>query len=139
MHMPNLFILRETSPGETRVAATPETIRSFIKAGVTVSIESGAGSASFIADDEYRDAGALFAPRAEGLAAADIVASVAPPLPADVEHMKSGAIVIALLAPHSNVPLVRALMVRIQACRITVIWVLIVSGPPRISRLSRGS
>lgn len=110
--MPNLFILRETSPGETRVAATPETIRSFIKAGVTVSIESGAGSASFIADDEYRDAGALFAPRAEGLAAADIVASVAPPLPADVEHMKSGAIVIALLAPHSNVPLVRALMER---------------------------
>ena len=107
--MPNLFIPRESSLGETRVAATPETVRSFIKAGVTVSIESGAGNAAFIPDDEYRAAGASVVSRAEGLGSADIVAAVGPPSEADVTQLRPSAIVIAMLAPHKNVPLVRAL------------------------------
>ena len=110
--MPNLFIPRESTPGETRVAATPETVRSFLKSGMTVSIENGAGDAAFIPDDEYRTAGASVVSRAEGLAGADIVASVGPPSPEDVTKLRPNAIVIAMLAPHKNVPLVRALAER---------------------------
>ncbi|MFZ2491329.1 MAG: Re/Si-specific NAD(P)(+) transhydrogenase subunit alpha [Thermoanaerobaculia bacterium] len=107
--MPNLFIPKEAPPGETRVAATPETVKLYIKTGLTVSIEAGAGKKSFITDDQLTAAGATIVSRADGFANADLVASVAPPLASDIAAMKPGAILIALLAPHRHVDLVRVL------------------------------
>lgn len=107
--MPNLFVPKEHADGETRVAATPETVRGLIKAGLTVSIERGAGALAFLTDAEYTAAGATIVERGEGLAAADLVTAVGPLSPADAGRMRAGAIVIALLAPHRNTELVRAL------------------------------
>ncbi|HVS30505.1 MAG TPA: Re/Si-specific NAD(P)(+) transhydrogenase subunit alpha [Thermoanaerobaculia bacterium] len=107
--MPNLFIPKESGDGETRVAATPETIRAFVKAGLTAAVERDAGASAFFPDDQFTSAGASMAARADGFAAADIVASVGPPSPADIARMKPGAILLALLAPYRNHDVVRAL------------------------------
>jgi H+-translocating NAD(P) transhydrogenase subunit alpha len=110
--MPNLFIPKESTPGETRVAATPETVRQFVKAGLSVAIEPGAGANAFLPDEQYESAGATMLLRTEGFAASDIVAAVAPPSVADIGQMREGSILIALLSPHKNLELVRALATR---------------------------
>ena len=53
-----IAVMRERASGETRVAATPETIAKLIGFGATVSVEKGAGEASRILDKFYTDAGA---------------------------------------------------------------------------------
>jgi NAD(P) transhydrogenase subunit alpha len=58
-------ILKEITPGETRIAATPETVSKLVKLGSHVVIQSGAGSLSFIHDDQYQNAGAVIVPDAE--------------------------------------------------------------------------
>lgn len=107
--MPNLFVPSEITEGETRVAATPETVRQLIKAGLTVSVEHDAGSRSFLSDAEFTEAGATIVARDAGFAAADIVAAInAPPLD-DLRKMRAGAILMALIAPHRNLDVVRTL------------------------------
>jgi H+-translocating NAD(P) transhydrogenase subunit alpha len=108
--MPNLFIPKELAAGETRVAATPETVRALIKAGLTVSIEHDAGAHSFLTEAVYTEAGAAIVTREAGLASADLVTAVGPLSSEDVRRMRAGSIVIALLAPHKNTDLVRALV-----------------------------
>jgi NAD(P) transhydrogenase subunit alpha len=97
--MPQLFVPRERGDGETRVAATPETIRRLIKASFTVIVESGAGDASAISDELYVKAGATIG---DGWQSADVVTTVGPPPPADVRRMKAGALLVGLLSPHSS-------------------------------------
>lgn len=107
--MPNLYVPKETAAGESRVAATPESVRAFVKAGLTVSIESGAGDTAFMSDEQFTTAGAAIVPRAEGFAQADIVAAVGPPPLADLARMRPSSLLVAFLAPHRNVDVVRAL------------------------------
>ncbi|MHB0970175.1 MAG: Re/Si-specific NAD(P)(+) transhydrogenase subunit alpha [Thermoanaerobaculia bacterium] len=107
--MPTFFVPKELSPAEPRVAATPETVRQFVKAGLSVTIEAGAGDAAYFPDALFAEAGASLVERGAGFAAADIVASVEPPPLEDLTRMKRGAILIALLAPHRNPAHVRAL------------------------------
>ena len=59
-----LAVLKERRPAETRVAATPETVKKFIALGLTVAVEAGAGLAAGIPDAEYAAAGAEVAPDA---------------------------------------------------------------------------
>ena len=56
--MTTVFIPREIQAGETRVAATPETVKRLVKLGLQVSVEAGAGLGSHILDQEYEQAGA---------------------------------------------------------------------------------
>ena len=63
-----IAVVKERRPGETRVAATPETVKKFVTLGAEVFVESGAGQASNISDHEYQAAGASV-----GLSAADVV------------------------------------------------------------------
>jgi NAD(P) transhydrogenase subunit alpha len=78
-----LAVLKERRPAETRVAATPETVKKFIGLGLTVAVESGAGMASGIPDAAYAEAGAEIAPdAAAALAGAGIVLKVRAPLTA---------------------------------------------------------
>ncbi|MFP5286596.1 MAG: NAD(P)(+) transhydrogenase (Re/Si-specific) subunit alpha, partial [Thermoanaerobaculia bacterium] len=114
--MLNVFIPRERRPGETRVAATPETVRRMVKAGFAVSIERRAGEASFFPDADFEAAGArLLGDPAEGWGSADVVLKVSPPdawegLPGhEAEAMKSGAVLIGFLAPYRNPETVRLL------------------------------
>ena len=107
--MPNLYVPKESAAGESRVAATPDTVRAFVKAGLTVGVESGAGDTAYMPDGEFTAAGATLLPRSEGFAAADIVAAVGPPPAADLARMRPSSILVAFLAPHRNLEVVRAL------------------------------
>ena len=77
-----LAVLKERRASETRVAATPDTVKRLIGLGLTVVMEAGAGAASAQLDQEFANAGAtLAANAAEALAGAEIVLAVQMPLP----------------------------------------------------------
>jgi H+-translocating NAD(P) transhydrogenase subunit alpha len=114
--MVKVFIPRERRLGETRVAATPETVRRMLKLGLEVAVESGAGEASLFQDAEFEAAGAhLVADPSEAWESADVVLKVTPPgifagLPGhEAEGLKPGAVLIGFLAPHRNLDMVRTL------------------------------
>lgn len=78
-----LAVLKERRPAETRVAATPETVKKLIGLGLTVAVEAGAGERAGIPDAAFREAGAEIAPDvAAALAGAGIVLKVRAPLAA---------------------------------------------------------
>jgi len=96
-------IIKETSAGETRVAATPETARKFIALGYDLVMESGAGNAASFPDGQYTAVGARIANSAnEVLKEADIVLKVVAPTADEAKGMKSGTLVLAAFAPHAN-------------------------------------
>ena len=99
-----LGIPAETRPGETRVAATPETVKKITSSGKhSVSVETGAGHRASIPDELYVAAGATIVPSAAQIfGEADIVLKVSAPGPAELEQMRSGQILIALLQPHNK-------------------------------------
>ena len=68
-----IAILRERAPGETRVSATPETVRKLVALGATVAVEQGAGLAASLSDEDYRVAGAEVSQAETVLAGADMV------------------------------------------------------------------
>lgn len=100
----------ETQGAETRVAATPETVRKFIGLGAEVAVETGAGLASGISDADYQAAGATIAPSAaEALAGAAIVLKVRRPGEAEIAALPAGALVFGIMDPHGNEEAVAAL------------------------------
>ncbi|MEM6857653.1 MAG: NAD(P) transhydrogenase subunit alpha [Pseudomonadota bacterium] len=94
-----IAVLTERSPGETRVAATPETIKKFAGLGNDLAIESEAGANASISDEAYTDAGASVGSAPEVVKDADIILAIQAP---DVELLKGakpGAMVAALFDP----------------------------------------
>lgn len=104
----HIYVLKEEDAEETRVAATPETIKHYLRAGFHVAIEAGAGRHAAISDEDYRAVGAEV-DDGKGLANADIVLAVAPPSPARVAKAKQGALWIGHMAADQNLPTVKAL------------------------------
>src|SRR5438105_720483 len=93
-------IPRERRADETRVAATPETVKKFKALGLNVQVEAGAGAGARISDAEYTAAGAaVVASEAALLNSADIVLKVRGPSDEEIAQMKRGAIVVGLLSP----------------------------------------
>jgi NAD(P) transhydrogenase subunit alpha len=97
-------VLKERRAGETRVAATPETVKKLIGLGTAVAVEAGAGLRSGITDAAYAEAGAEIAPdAATSLAGAGIVLKVRAPLGAgegeldELSLIPHGAILIGTL------------------------------------------
>jgi H+-translocating NAD(P) transhydrogenase subunit alpha len=104
-----IAVLKERRPHEKRVAATPDTVKKLIGLGAEVVVEAGAGMASATPDDQYAAAGATIATDiGAAMQGADIVLKVQRPLsaaeggPDELAAMKSGALLIALLAPYAN-------------------------------------
>ncbi|MDO9621418.1 MAG: Re/Si-specific NAD(P)(+) transhydrogenase subunit alpha [Moraxellaceae bacterium] len=96
-------IPKETVAGETRVAATPETVKKFAALGLNIVVQSGAGLASSATDAAYEAAGAkIAADAAATLADADIVLKVVAPTADETALIKQGATVLAAFAPHQN-------------------------------------
>jgi NAD(P) transhydrogenase subunit alpha len=92
-------IPRETRPGETRVAATPETVKKLAASGKhTIVVEAGAGAMSSIPEAEYQGAGAVMVDADQALGA-DIVLKVRGPTAQEVPKLKRGALLIGLLDP----------------------------------------
>ncbi|WP_136161715.1 NAD(P) transhydrogenase subunit alpha [Sphingomonas flavalba] len=94
-----IAVLKETAAGETRVSASPETVKKFIALGATVAVEAGAGAGASIADTAYADAGATVGTRAAALADADILLGVQGPVPDSLKGVKQGAWLVAGLNP----------------------------------------
>ncbi len=85
---------------ETRVAAVEETVKAFKKNGHEVFVQSGAGAAANVGDDNYRQAGATVLPSLkEVLAAAELVLKVQPPTDEEVGLLRAGTILVSMLAP----------------------------------------
>jgi NAD(P) transhydrogenase subunit alpha len=94
-----IAVVRETAPGETRVAATPETVKKFIGLGADVAVESGAGGNASIRDADFEDAGASIASRDKALDDADIILAINGPDPASLGGAKAGALLVGALDP----------------------------------------
>ena len=93
-----IAVTRERRDGETRCAATPETVKKLIALGATVTVEAGTGLGSSIPDEEYVAAGALVRPDlAAVLAGADVLLKVRGPTASEISALKPGAVVIGLL------------------------------------------
>jgi len=105
-----LAVPKEKRDGETRVAATPETVKKLKGLGLDVTVESGAGAAARIADADYEAAGASIAADARAaLDGADIVLKVRGPSADEIPLLKSGAVLAAQLAPHAEKDAIAAL------------------------------
>jgi NAD(P) transhydrogenase subunit alpha len=98
-----IAVISETAALETRVAATPETIKKLIGLGATVSVEAGAGKNSGIPDAEFTAAGANIASSAkETLADAAVVLKVRRPTEGEMALMPKGALVLAVMDPYDS-------------------------------------
>ena len=92
-------IPRETRAGETRVAATAETVKKMAASGKhAIVVEAGAGMASSVTDADYAAAGAKIASAADALGS-DLVLKVRAPRDEELGRLKRGASVIGLLEP----------------------------------------
>jgi NAD(P) transhydrogenase subunit alpha len=88
----------ETRSGETRVAATAETVKKLVAAGHQVVVEAGAGLRASQTDDAYQAAGARIASAAEAFGA-EMVLKVRSPDAAELGHMPRGTALIGMLEP----------------------------------------
>ena len=91
----------ETRPGETRVAATPETVKKLIGQGHTVVIQKDAGIKASQPDSAYEAVGATIGSAAEAFGA-EIVLKVRAPEVAELKQIKSGAVLLGMLDPFDN-------------------------------------
>lgn len=107
--MANVFVPKETSAGEARVAAVPETVRRYVKDGLAVLIESGAGASSNFDDASYVDAGATIVSADQGWPKADLILKVSPPTMAEIGMMRKGATLVSFVYPSRNIEVVKAL------------------------------
>jgi NAD(P) transhydrogenase subunit alpha len=121
-----IAVLKESAPGETRVAATPDTVKKIIALGHSVVVAAGAGVSASVPDQLYKDAGAEVSADG-GIAAADLVLKVRRPTDAEIGAMKQGAGFASLLEPYGDKAVVEALAkAKIDAVAMEFI--------PRISR-----
>ncbi|NQV36748.1 MAG: Re/Si-specific NAD(P)(+) transhydrogenase subunit alpha [Candidatus Marinimicrobia bacterium] len=112
-------IPKEIILNESRVAATPATVKELIKAGLTVQVEAGAGKGSFFSDKEYEEAGATIEPDTKQLwSNADIVLKVNHPVTNEtvgsheVELMKDGATFISFFQTTKEIDSVQKLLAK---------------------------
>ena len=121
-------VVKETLPGERRVAVVPDTVAKLVAAKLEVAIQAEAGSEAFYADDAYQKAGGTLVPEARAvLSQADAVLKVQPPSQDEIGALKSGAILISFLQPSAHADVVKAL----AAQKVTAFSLELV---PRISR-----
>jgi NAD(P) transhydrogenase subunit alpha len=96
-----IAVLKEDPAVEPRVAATAETVRKFAAIGMSVSVETGAGVAAGLSDEQYRKAGAeIGESRGAALRDADLVLTVR--RPENLDGIKQGAALVALMDPYGN-------------------------------------
>lgn len=98
-----IAVLSETDGAETRVSATPETVKKYKNLGADVIVQAGAGRTAGIPDAEFEAAGALIAKTAkEALKDADVVLKVRRPAEGELKGAKPGALVIAIMDPYGQ-------------------------------------
>ena len=118
-----IALYRESRAGETRVALTPDALKTLVTDGWEVEVQSGAGVRAHFTDDAYREAGATVANDVAG----DINLRVNPPTLDEVAKIPEGSLHLSFLSPLLGLDVVRALNER----RVTVLSFDLL---PRISR-----
>ncbi len=98
-----IAVLKETRDGETRVAASPETVKKYAALGAEVVVETGAGSGAQFTDEAFRQAGAAIAKDAgEAAAGADLVLKVSGPTADEIGAIAGGARLAGILSPYND-------------------------------------
>jgi H+-translocating NAD(P) transhydrogenase subunit alpha len=121
-----IAVLKETRPGERRVAITPAVVERLVKLGAAVSVQSGAGERAGFSDGAFKDV--TFAADARQLvASADIVVAVQPPAPQTAQAMRPGAILASFVFAEKEPGLLAVLRERQITC-------FAMERVPRISR-----
>src|SRR6202045_1970517 len=95
-----IAVAKEIDPSESRVAASPDTVKKFKALGVDIAIEPGAGIKSGLPDSEFTAAGAAVS--SDALKDADIVIKVKRPEAGELASYKRGALIIAIMDPYGN-------------------------------------
>src|SRR5699024_5944063 len=116
----------EAAPAETRVAATPETVRRLIWMGHQVLVQHGAGAAASYPDEQYAEAGARLGAGHEAWGA-DAVVTIDAPDESEIAALADGAYLVAQLAPAQHPELLQTLAER-------GVTALAMDAVPRISR-----
>ncbi|MBH5323040.1 NAD(P) transhydrogenase subunit alpha [Aurantiacibacter sediminis] len=122
-----IAVLKEQAAGETRVAATPETVKKLSALGAIVAVEEGAGIRANITDEAYREAGAELGSAAAVVKDADIVMGVQAPDAAALSGAKKGAWVAATFDPFGQKD-------RVEAYAMAGLEALAMEFMPRITR-----
>jgi len=110
-----IAIVKERRPHETRVAATPETVKKLKALGAEITIEAGAGAAAAYTDEAYTEAGATIVPdAAAAFAAGDIVFKIQRPMSGvegmdELSLLRQGQTLMSPLGALTNRELVQAL------------------------------
>jgi NAD(P) transhydrogenase subunit alpha len=94
-------IPKETRAGETRVAATPDSVRKLIKKGFKLRVERGAGTLAHYPDESFAAAGAELVDAGQALGS-EIVLKLHKPLPAEILKMKKGALLVSFIEPYAQ-------------------------------------
>jgi proton-translocating NAD(P)+ transhydrogenase subunit alpha len=102
-------VVKESAPGERRVALVPETVPRLVQAGLEVLVEQGAGDSAWFPDDSYTAAGAAVTTTDKLYATADVILTVTRPEPG---RLRTGQAVIGMLAPLTDPRLARSLAER---------------------------
>ena len=98
-----IAVLKEARPGETRVAASPETVKKFAALGAEVSVVSGAGAGANFTDEAFESAGASIAPSiADAAAGADLVIGVHAPDGDGFRALQRGQSLVCIASAHEN-------------------------------------
>ncbi len=118
-----IAVMRESRLGETRVALTPDAVKTLVSDGWDVAVERGAGTKAHFPDEGYADAGATLVDDAVG----DITLRVNPPTVEEAERVPEGSTHLSFLSPLLAPDVVRALVAR----RVTILSFDLL---PRISR-----
>ncbi|MFT3915128.1 MAG: Re/Si-specific NAD(P)(+) transhydrogenase subunit alpha [Anaeromyxobacteraceae bacterium] len=106
-------VVKETAPGERRVALVPENVARLVKAKHEVRVERGAGLSAGFADQAYEAAGATLAPTpAAALEGVNLLAKVGKPTEAELGLLPQGALLLGLLAPAQSGPLLNRIAAR---------------------------
>ena len=105
-------VVKETAPGESRVALVPDGVSKLRAAGFEVLVERGAGERAWLSDAAYADAGATIVSAAELYADADVILTVNRPTADVVDTLRTGQALIGMLAPLTDLGLAAALAAR---------------------------
>lgn len=105
-----IAVTKERRAGETRVAATPESVKKLILAGFSVTVEVGAGASASYPDADYEAAGATLVNTVKAaMDKADILFKVRAPVDEEIAALKPGTIVVATLNPYMEKDALNAL------------------------------
>src|ERR1700722_10267309 len=103
--MQKIALYRESRAGETRVALTPEAVKSFVGDGWAVVVQRGAGERSHFTDEVYVAAGATI----EDAPTGDVNLRVNPPTVEEAQRLPEGSLHLSFLSPLLATDVVKAL------------------------------